>query len=105
MIEVAKEAAIESGKITLSLQGKRHTFIGKEKLGDFTTEADITSEKKILRILQIFFSEVISASVVKSPSFSFPINVCLFPCKERVIFPDSIAASFATSIIMKQLYL
>ncbi|OGM24866.1 hypothetical protein A2962_04150 [Candidatus Woesebacteria bacterium RIFCSPLOWO2_01_FULL_39_61] len=57
MIEVAKEAAIESGKITLSLQGKRHTFIGKEKLGDFTTEADITSEKKILSILQTKFPD------------------------------------------------
>lgn len=55
MIEVAKKAALSAGKIALFLSGKRHTFISKKKLGDFTTEADLKSEREILRILQSSF--------------------------------------------------
>lgn len=55
MIEVAKKAAIKAGKITLSFRGKKHTFKEKEVMGDFTTEADLSSEKEILAILQTSF--------------------------------------------------
>jgi len=55
MIEVAKEAAVKAGKITLSLQGKKLAIKSKEKMGDFTTEADLSSEREILRILKTSF--------------------------------------------------
>ena len=57
MIEVAKEAAVKAGKITLSLQGKRLAIKNKERVGDFTTEADLASEKEILAILQTSFPD------------------------------------------------
>lgn len=55
MIEVAKEASIKAGEITLSLRGKSLAIKSKERVGDFTTEADLSSEKEILRILKSSF--------------------------------------------------
>lgn len=55
MLEVAREAVVRAGNIVLSLRGKRHTYFSKEKLGDFTTEADIASEREILKTLQSKF--------------------------------------------------
>jgi len=55
MIEVAKKAAIEAGKIVLSLRDKQHTVKEKTNLSDITTEADIAAEKEILKILKTSF--------------------------------------------------
>ncbi len=55
MIEVAKKAAIKAGEITLSLRGKRLAIKSKERVGDFTTEVDLSSEREILRILRTSF--------------------------------------------------
>lgn len=55
MIEVAKKAAVEAGKIALSLRDKQHTVKEKTNLSDITTEADIAAEKEILKILKSSF--------------------------------------------------
>jgi myo-inositol-1(or 4)-monophosphatase len=53
-LKVAKEAAIEAGKIALSAWGKTHKNTNKGD-GDFATEVDYKAEKKIKEILKINF--------------------------------------------------
>ncbi len=55
MIGIAKKAAIRAGEIILSKRGKNLSFKSKKRVGDFTTEADISSEREILRILKSSF--------------------------------------------------
>lgn len=55
MIEVAKYAALEAGKILLSMQGKKLTANRKGTKDNFATEADIKSEKRILQLLKSKF--------------------------------------------------
>ncbi len=51
-LKVAKQAALEAGKIILKYYGKSHKKdIKYEDNSDFTTQADIESEKKIVNIL------------------------------------------------------
>jgi myo-inositol-1(or 4)-monophosphatase len=57
MIEVAKEAAIRAGEISLELRAKKHRVTQKESASDFATEVDILSERKILEILKEAFPD------------------------------------------------
>lgn len=52
MLELAKKAASEAGNKLLSLQGKKHRFKEKKRLGDFATEADLAAEEIILKRLK-----------------------------------------------------
>jgi myo-inositol-1(or 4)-monophosphatase len=55
MIEIAKEAAIEAGKIALKTRLSGITAKQKEGIGNFSTEGDILAEKKILEIIKSKF--------------------------------------------------
>ncbi len=57
MIEIAREAAIEAGKVVLSRKGTSLSIERKGTVDDITTEADKVSERKILEILQRSFSK------------------------------------------------
>lgn len=57
MIEVAKEAAIKAGRIILSSWNKKHTYLGKKDIGDFSTEVDKLAEDVILDILKSKYSK------------------------------------------------
>lgn len=57
MIEIAKQAALEAGKIVLSLRNKAHKVFEKGSIGDFATEADHASEQQIIKILKSNFPE------------------------------------------------
>ena len=51
-LKVAKEAAIEAGKIISKYIGKKHQYKFKnEDKSDFATQADLESERKIIQIL------------------------------------------------------
>lgn len=57
-LKVAKEAALEAGKIALKYFGKKHSF--KIKNGDksnFATTADLEAEKKIIEIIRNSFPD------------------------------------------------
>jgi myo-inositol-1(or 4)-monophosphatase len=55
MIEVAKEAAIRAGEISLELRAKKHRIIQKGSASNFATDVDILSERKIVEILKEAF--------------------------------------------------
>ena len=55
MLEVAKKATVLAGRKIVSLRKKGLTFKSKKRLGDIATDADITSEKIILALLQKHF--------------------------------------------------
>ena len=57
MIEIAKRAALEAGEIAVSFQGKLHSIKRKGTADNFSTEADIASEKKILEVLKSAFPD------------------------------------------------
>ena len=51
-LEIAKEAAIEAGKIIAGYFGKKHQYNYKNKdQSDFATQADLKAEQKIVEIL------------------------------------------------------
>ncbi len=57
MIDKAKKAALAAGKIAISRRFTKHSVKRKGAAGDFSTEADIAAEKKILEILQAEFPQ------------------------------------------------
>lgn len=50
-LKVAKEAALEAGKVILSFYGQDHKLMVKTDNSDFATPADLEAEKIIVRIL------------------------------------------------------
>src|SRR3989337_28901 len=56
-LKVAKQAAIEAGRVILSYYGKQHKFYTKGESSNFATQADLDAEKVILKILQDNFSD------------------------------------------------
>ena len=57
MLEIAKKVAVRAGRKVVFLRKRGLTFISKERLGDFATQADITSEEIILRELRKHFPD------------------------------------------------
>lgn len=55
MIDIAREAALKAGRVVLKLRSQRLKYFIKEKPGDFTTQADISSEKIIIKTLKSKF--------------------------------------------------
>lgn len=57
LLQVAKEAAIEAGKIQLSFYGKTKEILFKSSEFDLVTNADKAAEDKIISIIQANFSD------------------------------------------------
>ncbi len=57
MIEIAKRAALEAGRIALKRRFARHSIERKGSADNFATESDFLCQQKILEILQSKFSK------------------------------------------------
>lgn len=56
-LEVAKEAAIEAGKIVKKYSKTEHTFHNKGHFANFATQADLESEAKVIEIIKKNFPD------------------------------------------------
>lgn len=56
-LQVAKQAAIEAGEIVKKYSTREHHIHDKGQLNNFATEADLESEKKIIKILKKAFPD------------------------------------------------
>lgn len=56
-LQVAKRAASEAGKVVKKYQGREHIYKQKSHKHDFATEADLESEKTIIKIIKKTFPE------------------------------------------------
>ena len=57
LLEVAKQAALKSGKLIESFLGKEHNVTIKRNSSDFATEADLEAEKTIIKTIRNNFPD------------------------------------------------
>jgi myo-inositol-1(or 4)-monophosphatase len=57
MINIVKKAAIEAGEIALSYFNKTHTYHQKDEASNFSTEADLASEKAIHAVVKKYYPD------------------------------------------------
>lgn len=97
-LQVAKEAAIEAGKIVKEYYQSKLILSGKGHFADFATQADVESENKVIEIIKANFSEhnIIaeeSGSVDNGSEYSWVID----PIDGTIPFVDGVS-TFGVSV-------